>query len=73
MQDRGPYRLWHHTHTFAPADGGTLMHDLVRYALLLGTLGRMAHAWFVKRNLNAIFDYRAGKISEILGAVYVHE
>lgn len=73
VQDRGPYRLWHHTHTFAPADGGTRMRDLVRYALPLGALGRMAHAWFVKRDLDAIFDYRAGKISEILGSVSVHE
>ena len=38
-QIRGPYRLWHHTHTFEPAAGGTLMRDRVRYALPLGPLG----------------------------------
>ena len=38
-QLRGPYALWHHTHTFEPhpdADGDTLMRDVVRYALPLG-------------------------------------
>src|SRR3712207_4721726 len=24
----GPYRLWHHTHTFEPRSGGTLMRDV---------------------------------------------
>ena len=36
VQIKGPYRLWHHTHTFEPADGGTLVRDRVRYALPLG-------------------------------------
>src|SRR3954468_17963118 len=33
VQVRGPYALWHHTHTFRGTDdGGTLMTDTVRYA-----------------------------------------
>ncbi len=68
VQLQGPYRLWHHTHTFEPAGGGTRMLDVVRYALPLGPLGRLAHAWVVKRDLEAIFDYRAAKVSEALGA-----
>src|SRR5690349_11084091 len=32
-QRRGPYRLWHHEHTFEPRDNGTLCIDLVRYAV----------------------------------------
>ena len=59
VQVRGPYRLWHHTHRFEPVDGGTLMRDVVRYALPFGLLGRLAHAWLVKADLEAIFDYRA--------------
>ena len=40
----GPYRLWHHTHEFAPdGAGGTLMRDTVRYALPFGPLGEVAH------------------------------
>jgi ligand-binding SRPBCC domain-containing protein len=68
MQAQGPYRHWHHTHSFQPVEGGTLMRDLVRYALPFGLLGRLAHAWLVKSELKAVFDYRAAKVSDILGA-----
>ena len=54
-QVRGPYRLWHHTHTFAARDGGTLVGDQVRYALPLGPLGAAAHTAFVRRDLERIF------------------
>ena len=47
-QIRGPYRLWHHTHTFEQAAGGTLVRDRVRYALPLGALGEVAHRAFVR-------------------------
>jgi ligand-binding SRPBCC domain-containing protein len=59
VQLRGPYRLWHHTHSFEPAPrGGTLMRDLVRYALPLGALGDAAHGLLVRRDLQRIFDHR---------------
>jgi ligand-binding SRPBCC domain-containing protein len=67
VQLRGPYRLWEHTHTFQPVAGGTLMRDVVRYALPLGFFGRIAHAGWVKADLRAIFDHRARKVSELLG------
>ena len=42
-QIAGPYRLWHHTHEFAPhGDGETLMRDTVRYALPLWPLGELS-------------------------------
>jgi ligand-binding SRPBCC domain-containing protein len=69
-QLRGPYALWHHTHTFEPlaaADGGgTLMRDEVRYVLPLGPLGELARRLFVARDLEAIFDYRAQRIRELV-------
>jgi ligand-binding SRPBCC domain-containing protein len=58
VQVRGPYRAWHHTHSFERRDEGTLVRDSVRYALPLGPLGRMAHAAFVRRDLERIFDFR---------------
>jgi len=67
VQLQGPYRLWHHTHRFHSLEGGTLMRDAVRYALPFGLLGRLAHAWPVQADLKTIFDYRAGKVSELLG------
>ncbi|MBA4015891.1 MAG: CDP-paratose 2-epimerase [Pirellula sp.] len=71
-QLRGPYTLWHHTHTFVPiADEsgnvtGTRMTDVVRYRLPLGVLGTVAHALFVRRTLAHIFDYRARTIDDLL-------
>jgi len=65
-QVRGPYALWHHTHTFARRDGGVLVGDRVRYALPLGPLGRAAHALAVGSALDAIFDYRFRCIQSLL-------
>jgi ligand-binding SRPBCC domain-containing protein len=72
VQVQGPYRFWRHTHRFQAVQGGTLMHDIVRYALPFGLLGRFAHAWLVKSNLEAIFDYRTAKISATLGDKCTH-
>ena len=66
VQVRGPYRLWHHSHTFEPHEGGTLMRDRVSYALPLGPLGHAAHALLVRRDLQRIFDYRAGAVARRL-------
>ena len=65
-QDRGPYTLWHHTHTFEDVDGGTMMRDLVQYQLPLGPLGRLAHFLFVRRTLRQIFEFRRTAIDQIL-------
>ena len=64
VQTRGPYALWHHTHTFESVPGGTAMEDVVRYALPWGFLGRLALP-LVRRQLNAIFDFREKAIARI--------
>lgn len=66
-QIRGPYVLWHHSHTFVEKDGFTEMHDEVRYALPFGPLGRIAHAALVGKQLEEIFDYRSAVIGRFLG------
>jgi ligand-binding SRPBCC domain-containing protein len=64
VQVRGPYRSWHHEHRFAPAPGGgTLMRDRVDYELPLGPLGALAHALFVRRDLERIFDHRTDAVA----------
>jgi ligand-binding SRPBCC domain-containing protein len=66
-QLRGPYALWQHTHTFEQLDdGATLMSDVVRYALPFGPLGELARRLFVARDVEAIFDFRARRIEELL-------
>jgi ligand-binding SRPBCC domain-containing protein len=65
-QLQGPYQLWHHAHQFESVPGGTRMRDVVQYALPFGLLGRVAHAAWVRRDLQTIFDYRACKVSDLL-------
>ena len=67
VQLSGPYRMWHHTHDFAPGpDGGTVMTDTVRYALPFGPLGELAHRLLVKRDLERIFDFRRDEVARRL-------
>jgi ligand-binding SRPBCC domain-containing protein len=66
VQLRGPYRLWHHSHTFCPHERGTLMRDRVHYALPLGVAGLLANRAFVRRDLDRIFAFRALAVSERL-------
>lgn len=64
-QRYGPYSFWHHQHHFSRQGEGVLMTDIVHYKLPLGPLGHLAHAVFVKRQLQAIFEYRRQKIAEL--------
>lgn len=68
VQERGPYRLWHHTHEFEAVPQGTRMRDTVRYALPMGMAGRVAHALFVRRQVEAIFEHRRRAIAALLEA-----
>lgn len=67
-QRRGPYRRWHHEHTFRAVGDTTEIRDRVTYALPLGPLGRLAHALFVRRQLESIFTYRSAVIDDLFGA-----
>lgn len=63
----GPYAHWHHEHVFRAVDGGTEVMDRVDYALPFGAAGRLAHALFVRRQLESIFDYRERSLARLLG------
>jgi ligand-binding SRPBCC domain-containing protein len=66
VQVEGPYRLWHHTHSFEPHGQGTRVRDQVRYALPLGPLGELAHRLFVRRDLERIFEFRHASVSKVI-------
>lgn len=66
-QLEGPYALWHHTHTFEElAPDRTRMRDRVLYRIPFGVFGAIAQAFFVRRVLNEIFDYRAEMVARLL-------
>jgi len=64
-QASGPYKLWHHEHTFEETPAGVVIRDRVDYCLPLGILGRVAHTLLVKRQLLEIFRYRQATIARI--------
>ena len=66
-QERGPYARWRHEHTLAAVDRGVVMRDRVEYELPFGVLGRLVAGWWVRRNLERIFDHRARVIGKIFG------
>ena len=64
-QIKGPYSIWHHTHTFVDKDGGTYIIDHVKYKIPFGFIGKIANSVWVSRDLNSIFSYRKKAIVKI--------
>ena len=63
-QLRGPYRLWHHEHTFQSRDDGTLVTDRVEYSVPGGPL---VHRLFVRGDLERIFTFRRDQLARHFG------
>lgn len=64
VQSSGPYKLWHHTHSFEERGGSTLCRDEVRYSPRGGAL----MDWlFVRRDVERIFAFRREKLRELFG------
>lgn len=63
VQLRGPFATWWHEHRFEQrADGTTQIDDTVYYRVPFGPIGWLAERLFVRRQLRAIFEYRAQAI-----------
>ena len=54
----GPYKLWHHTHSFSKLGMGTLMKDTVIFKLPFSWPAYLVASDFVKKDVKKIFDYR---------------
>ena len=68
VQLKGPYRWWYHYHAIEETDEGVRVIDRVEYEVPFGILGRFVHAFFIRRELNRIFDYREIKLKDLLNA-----
>lgn len=66
-QEKGPYTVWRHRHTFESVQGGTIISDEVQYELPFGLLGRLAHRMLVARQLRNIFEFRQRALVRLLG------
>jgi hypothetical protein len=65
VQLKGPYRRWHHRHSFEEVPGGTGMRDVVQYEVGWGWPGEAARRLFVGRSVEQIFEYRNRVIGEM--------
>lgn len=65
QQLKGPYRIWHHTHTFKVVPEGTEMTDTVNYLSPGWFLEPLIQSLFIKKKVEGIFDYRNSKLKEI--------
>jgi ligand-binding SRPBCC domain-containing protein len=66
VQVRGPFKYWRHCHTVNAENGGTHLRDAVEYELPLGFLGSIANVIFVRRQLEATFQFRQRRTLELL-------
>ena len=58
----GPYKLWHHTHTFEERGDSTLCRDEVRY---WPRGGAIVDRLFVRSDVERIFAFRRQKLLEL--------
>jgi ligand-binding SRPBCC domain-containing protein len=65
----GPYKFWHHRHTFEEIPGGVLMRDHVHYGLSFGPFGAIANAVFVRSKLEMIFNFRKEILTKQFGSL----
>jgi ligand-binding SRPBCC domain-containing protein len=61
-QLRGPFKKWEHTHTFVPEGESTRIVDDLEYELPFGALGEIVAGSLIRRQLEALFDYRRKQI-----------
>lgn len=66
-QVEGPYRVWRHRHIFTDEGSSTRVRDEVDYDLKFGPLGVLAHALYVRRALELVFDFRATVLRKMFG------
>lgn len=64
LQEKGPYKYWHHTHSFHPYLNGVLMKDSIKYSVPGGPVSDIIH-FFVKKDLTKIFRFRKKIIEKI--------
>ena len=58
-QIAGPFSQWTHTHLTEPVtDSSSILEDRIVWELPLGPLGEVAAGWYVRNQLERLFDFR---------------
>ncbi|HKN15789.1 MAG TPA: SRPBCC family protein [Candidatus Sulfotelmatobacter sp.] len=70
VQQKGPFKRWHHRHEFLPEArqglSGTLVRDLIDYELGFGPLGALANSLFIARQMRHTFAERQKILPQLL-------
>ena len=70
VQDKGPFKSWHHRHEFAAEErdgiNGTRLRDVIDYEVGFGGLGTLGNAMFIRRQMEATFAERQEKLPQLL-------
>ena len=70
VQDKGPFKNWHHRHEFLPdsREGtvGTLVRDVIDYEVGLSFIGEIANALFIRRQMEGTFAQRQQTLPKLL-------
>jgi ligand-binding SRPBCC domain-containing protein len=70
VQQKGPFKRWHHRHEFLPENrngiDGTVVSDAIEYEVGYGPLGALAHSLFIGRQMRATFAHRQRVLPEFL-------
>jgi ligand-binding SRPBCC domain-containing protein len=70
VQQKGPFKKWHHRHEFLPETrngvDGTLVSDVIEYEVGYGPLGVMANSLFIGRQMRRTFAERQKILPRLL-------
>jgi ligand-binding SRPBCC domain-containing protein len=70
VQQKGPFKSWHHRHEFLPETrnsvSGTLVRDAIEYEVGSGALGVIANSLFIERQMRRTFAHRQRILSQLL-------
>jgi ligand-binding SRPBCC domain-containing protein len=70
VQDKGPFKSWHHRHEFHAEErggiSGALVRDVIDYQVGFGFVGAIADAIFVRRQMENTFAQRQQSLPKLL-------
>jgi ligand-binding SRPBCC domain-containing protein len=64
----GPYKVWHHRHTFTTTDKGTLMTDEIHFNPPFKLFSNLLVKYSIQPRLVEIFNYRMNIINQIFNS-----
>ena len=65
QQIKGPYTMWHHTHTFHKVKDGVEIRDQVVYSIPFSFIGQILNYLWIRKDLENIFKHRKKVIDKL--------